>query len=52
MGETPQQLVAPVVMDNRFADHCAKTDHPIREPSRDVSAVQRKVGRPGSSSHQ
>src|SRR5437773_3166246 len=52
VGETPQQLIAPVVMDNCLADHRAQAGHPVCEPLRDMSAVQRKIGSPSSSSHQ
>src|SRR5438067_7931359 len=52
VSKTPQQLIAPVVMDNCLADHRAQAGHPVREPFRDMSAVQRKIGSPSSSSHQ
>src|SRR5437667_12494594 len=51
-GKTPQQLVAPVMMDDSLADHRAQAGHSIREPFWDTSAVQRKIGSPSSSSHQ
>src|SRR5205814_6105297 len=51
MSETPQQLVAPVVMDNGLADHCAEAGHPVRQPFRHTPAVQRKIGGAGPASH-
>ena len=44
--------VTLAVMNNRLADHRAQAGHSIREPLWDMSAVQRKIGSPNSSSHQ
>ena len=51
MGQTPEELVAPVFVHDRFDDHPAQARHPLREPRWDPAAVQRKVGAPGSSCH-
>jgi len=40
MRQAPQQLVAPVVVDDRLADHRAEPRHPVGQPFRDVTAVQ------------
>src|ERR1051326_992575 len=52
MGETAQQLIAPVVMHHGLADHRAQAGHAIGEPFRDMPAMQWKVSRTGSSGHQ
>src|ERR1700716_4372983 len=52
VGKTPQQLVAPIVMYDSFADHHAQAGHPIGEPLWNMPAVQRKIGSPSPSSHQ
>ena len=44
MGETPQQFVATVMMDNRFADNRAEASHSVGEPLGYLSSVQRQVG--------
>jgi hypothetical protein len=46
-----QQLVAPIVMDDRFADHRAEAGHSVGEPSRNLPAMQRHVGAASSVSH-
>jgi len=51
VGETPQQLVATVMMDNCFADHRAEAAHTIGKPPRDLSTVKRQVGGSSSLSH-
>jgi hypothetical protein len=38
MREPAQQLVAPVMVDNRLADHCAQAGHP-------------QIGAPGFADH-
>src|SRR3954454_16851958 len=52
VGEASQQLVAPVVMDDGFADHRAEAGHPIRQPFPHMPTVQRQIGGFGSTSHQ
>jgi hypothetical protein len=39
MGETSQQLVAPVMMHDALADHRAEPGHPIRQPFWHMAAV-------------
>jgi hypothetical protein len=43
MRETAKQLVAAVVVDNRFADHGAKPGHAVSEPSWDTPAMQGQI---------
>jgi hypothetical protein len=52
MGETPQQFVATIMMDNRFADHRPEAGHPVGEPSGNLSSVQRQVGGSSPLGHQ
>ena len=44
MRQPAQQLVAPVVMDDRLADDRAEPRHALGEPGRHAAAVQRQVG--------
>src|ERR1700741_3596809 len=44
VGKTAQQLIAAVMMDNRFADHRSEAGHPVGEPFGNLSSVQRQVG--------
>jgi hypothetical protein len=39
-------------MNDRLADHRAQASHSIRKPLWDMSALQRQIGSPNSSSHQ
>ena len=52
MGETPQQFVATVMMDNRFADNLPEAGHSVGEPLRYLSSVQREVGGSSPLGHQ
>jgi hypothetical protein len=52
MRQAAQQFIAPVMVDDRLANHCAEPRHPIGQPFRDVAAVQWKIGAAGSKSHQ
>jgi hypothetical protein len=45
------QLVAAIMMDDRLAHHRAETGHAIRQPSRHLPAMQRKVGASSSLYH-
>jgi hypothetical protein len=47
MRQAAQQLVAPVMVDDRLADHRAEPRHPIGQPSRDVAAMQWRIGAAG-----
>jgi hypothetical protein len=38
-------------MDNRFADHGPEARHPVGQPPRDPSAMQRQIGASRSLSH-
>jgi len=51
MGEPAQQLVAPVMMDDRFAHHRAQPGHALGQPRRHPPIVQRQIGATGSLSH-
>ena len=44
MREPAQELVPPVVVHDRLADHRPEPRHPVGEPFRDVPVVQRQVG--------
>ena len=44
--------IAPVMVDDRFADHRAKPGHPIGQPFRNVAAMQWQIGASGLASHQ
>src|ERR1700676_5268286 len=52
MGETAEEFVASVMMDNRLGDHRAEARHPLAKPCRDPAIVKRKIGVPGSVSHE
>jgi hypothetical protein len=52
MRQAAQQLVAPVMVDDRLADHRAEPRHPIGQPLWDVAAMQRQIGASGFVSHQ
>src|ERR1700738_1868841 len=52
VGQPPQQLVAPIVMDDRLRDDRTKTCHALAKPAGHAAAVKRKGGAAGSSSHQ
>ena len=41
MGEAAQQLIASVMMNNRFTDNRTKAGHPVGEPPGNMPAVQR-----------
>ena len=51
MGEPAQQLVAPVVVDDRLDDHRAEPRHALAEPGRHPAAVKRQIGAAGASRH-
>src|SRR3954451_18912660 len=52
MSETPQQLVASVMMDDRLAHDRTEAGHAIRQPFRHLPAVQRQIGAARPLSHQ
>jgi hypothetical protein len=52
MGETPQQFVATIMMDNRFADNRAEAGHSVGKPLGNLSSVQREVGGSSPLGHQ
>src|SRR5580693_3022160 len=52
MGETPQQFVATVMMDDRFADNRAEAGHSVGEPLGYLSSVQGQVGGSSPLGHQ
>src|SRR5262245_44422660 len=41
---------APVVVDDRLANYCAKPRHPIGQPFWDVATMQRQIGAAGFAS--
>jgi hypothetical protein len=47
-----QQLIASIVMDDRFADYRAEAGHSVGEPPGNLAAMQRQVGASSSLSHQ
>ena len=51
MGETAQQFVPAVMVDDGLADDRAKPCHPVRQPFRHVPVMQRQIGTSGSSDH-
>ena len=50
--QAAQQLAAPIMVDDRLADHRAELGHAIGQPSRDVAAMQWQIGTAGFASHQ
>jgi hypothetical protein len=51
MSQTPQQLVAGIMVDDRFADHSAEPRHPVGEPPWNLPATQRQISASSSLSH-
>src|SRR5690242_16338194 len=51
MRQATQQLVAPVVMDDRLADHRAEPAHALAQPRRHAAAMQREVSASGAMYH-
>src|SRR3982074_3163556 len=51
VGKAAQQLVAAILMDNRFAHHRAEAGHAICQPPWHLSAMQRKIGASSSLCH-
>jgi hypothetical protein len=51
MSQTPQQLVAAIMVDDRFAAHSAKARHPVGEPPWNLPAMQRQICASSSLSH-
>src|SRR5437764_4352698 len=51
MGKTAQELVAPVVVDDGFADERSKPRHARAEPVRHMPRMQRQIGPSSSDSH-
>src|SRR5260370_17249988 len=43
MRQTPQELVAPIMMHDGVRDDGAKSNQAVRKPSRDGTAVQRQI---------
>src|ERR1700758_2235816 len=52
VSETAQQFVTAIMIDNRFADHRPEAGHPVGEPPRNLSSVQRQVGGSSPLGHQ
>jgi hypothetical protein len=50
--EAPQQLIAAVMMDNRFADNCAEAGHSVGKPFGNLSSMQRQIGGSSPLGHQ
>ncbi len=44
MGEPAQQLVAAIMVDDRFGDDRAEPCHALAEPGRHTAAVKWKIG--------
>jgi hypothetical protein len=44
VGKAAQQLVAAILMDDRFAHHRAEAGHAICQPLWHLPAMQRKIG--------
>jgi hypothetical protein len=51
MRQTPQQLLAAVMLDYRLADDRAQPRHALSQPGRDTAVVQGQVGAAGSTRH-
>src|ERR1700731_2011238 len=51
VGKAAQQLVAAILMDNRFAHHRAEAGHAICQPPWHLPAMQRKIGASSSLCH-
>jgi hypothetical protein len=51
VGKAAQQLVAAIMMDDRFAHHRAEAGHSICQPIWHLPAMQRKIGTSSSSCH-
>ena len=45
MRQTSQDLVAPVVLDDRLSDHGPEARHALTEPYRAPSVVERRAAR-------
>jgi hypothetical protein len=44
MSKTAQQLIAPVMVDDRLTHHGTEPGHAIRKPGRYASTMKRKEG--------
>jgi hypothetical protein len=44
MGETTQEFVAAIFVDDRLRDDTTQAGHAFAEPSRDAPAVERQIG--------
>ena len=51
MGQTAQELVAAIVVDDRLGDDRAEPRHALAEPGRHPAVVQRQIGAARPSSH-
>src|SRR5262245_13367476 len=51
MGQTAQELVAAIVMDDRLGDHGAEARHALRQPGRHLAVVKRQIGAARASCH-
>ena len=51
VGKAAQQLVAAIMMDDRFAHHRAEAGHAICQPLWHMTAMQRKIGSSSSLCH-
>src|SRR5262249_43774800 len=51
VGKAAQQLVAAIMMDDRFAHHRAEAGHAVRQPLWHMSAVKWEIGASSSLCH-
>ncbi|MDR6138106.1 hypothetical protein QE438_001410 [Pseudoxanthomonas sp. SORGH_AS 997] len=51
MGQPPQQLVAPIAVDDGLAHHRAQPGHALAQPRRYAPAMQGKIGAAAASGH-
>src|SRR5271170_3194958 len=51
MRQTAQELLAPIVVDDRFRDDRAEPGHALAEPCRHPAVVKRQIGAARPSSH-
>jgi hypothetical protein len=43
MGETAQEFIPSVMVDNRLTYHSAEPRHPVGQPLRDITAIERQI---------
>jgi hypothetical protein len=49
--QSAQEFIAPIMMNDRFADHCTQARHTFGQPFWDLAGMQRQIGASGPSSH-